>query len=435
MTMNPTIEVEFLKPFKELFNPYWRYIVLYGGRNSGKSYQVAEALILRSRREQLRILCTREIQKTIKDSVHKLLKDIIEKYGFDEFYITKDSIKNLATGSEFIFKGLRSNINEIKSTEGIDICWVEEAQGVTNESLDILTPTIRKEGSQIIFTFNRFTELDPVFVKFVLHKPDRTYVKMVNFDVLERHGLLTKEIQLEIEHDKKNYPALYTHKWLGEPLSQNEFAIIGRDDILKAMNQEVELTGLKEVGVDVARFGGDRSVFWMRQGRKTLKWETHEKKRTTETCDLLEDFLGFDTRILLKIDDGGVGGGVVDEMIKRGYHVIAINFGGEPKDKDKYPNLISEMWFSFASLVTDLELPLNQDLLMELSTRQWSMDRFERRCIESKDQYKKRGYRSPDLADACILAYFQRDMSLPKSPETEPDQGGKVLPSLMSRKF
>jgi phage terminase large subunit len=184
-----TVTVKFLNEFKELFNEQWRNIVFYGGRGSGKSRHVAIALLLRGRTKKLRILCTREIQNTIKDSVHKLLSDLIDQYGFTDYEVTERAIRNTITGTEFIFAGLRHNVNEIKSMEGIDICWVEEAQSISEASLKVLVPTIRKPGSQLIYTFNRLTELDPVYVRYVMTKRKRTYAQMINFDVLDRAGL------------------------------------------------------------------------------------------------------------------------------------------------------------------------------------------------------------------------------------------------------
>jgi phage terminase large subunit len=120
----------------------------------------------------------------------------------------------------------------------------------------------------------------------------------------------------------------------------------------------------------------------------------------------LERFVDFDKEVEMKIDDTGVGGGVTDEMMDRGYkNVRAINFGGTAQDTDKYPNWISEAWFNMAEIVDEVQLPMDTDLLMELSTRQWKMDNKGKRRVESKDDYKKRGYRSPDLADACIICY------------------------------
>jgi phage terminase large subunit len=427
------VQVQFLQTYRELFNKYWRYIIFYGGRDSGKSYHVALALLLRGREEKLRILCTREYQNSIKDSVHKLLCDLIEKYEFTDYVTTKESIICTLTGTEFLFKGLHNNVNEIKSTEGVDICWVEEAQSVTQASLDVLTPTIRKPGSQIIFTFNRITELDPVYVNYVQNPVDNTYVAKVNFDVLEEVGLLTDEIKLEMAKDERD-PDLYAHKWLGEPLGQGDSAVIGRSRLLLAMKREIVGEGGYSVGVDVARLGKDRTVFWMRKGLKTIKFETYDKSKIPQLCDWLEEFLRpqleellakandgveayelktfeeIKTQIPLKVDDTGVGGGVTDEMEKRGYDVIPINFGASAQDSDRYPNLISEAWFQFADLVDEAQLPYESDLLQELSCRQYGHDKQERRIIESKEQYKKRGFRSPDLADACIICYYNKKL-------------------------
>lgn len=408
MRTNPQIKIKYLRVYKELFNKKWRYLVFYGGRASGKSHAVAQALLLRGRNEQLRILCTREVQNTIKDSVHKLLSDLIEKYHFADYEITKDSIKNTVTGTEFIFKGLRHNTNEIKSTEGIDICWVEEAQSITKQSIDILTPTIRKNGSQIIFTFNRFDELDPVYVEFVNNKTGDTYVRKVNYDVLEREGLLPDVIKLEIEKDKNN-PEAYAHKWLGEPISQTDNAIISRTRLLEAMERKIADDGGIIIGADIARMGSDRTVIWKRKGLKTIGYKVAQGKRTTEVCDMIEHFADFDHTVEIRVDDTGVGGGVTDELMKRDYNVVAINFGGSAGDKDKYPNWISEAWFNFNDIVQEVELPYNSDLLMELSTRLWKQDIRGRRSVETKNEYKKRGFRSPDLADACIICYAQNN--------------------------
>ena len=402
--MNKT-RIKFLYAYRELFNKSWRNIVFYGGRNSGKSHSVAEALLIRGRQEKIRILCTREIQNTIRDSVHKLLSDLISKYEFHDYEITKDSIVNKITGSEFLFKGIRRNTTEIKSMEGIDICWIEEAQAITKESIDIIWPTIRKPGSQIIVTFNRFNELDPVFVHLVMNQPPNTFVKKVNYDVLQEVGLLADVIATEIEADRA-FPSLFAHKWLGEPISQSETSIINRDSVLEAMQREIADDGQEIVGVDVARMGDDKTVFHKRKGLKTTAVKKFQHLRTTEICDQLEKFVNFDKTIQLRIDDTGVGGGVTDEMIKRGYNVVAINFGAKAKDDDKYPNLISEAWFEFEQLLPTIQLEMNSDLLMELTSRQWSQDSKGKRRVESKGDYKKRGFKSPDLADACIICYY-----------------------------
>jgi len=121
-----------------------RYKVLYGGRGGAKSWGIARALLILGAKKQMRILCAREYQTSIKDSVHKLLCDQIEALGLLGFYeITQATIRG-ANGTEFAFIGLKNNPTNIKSFEGVDICWVEEAQTVSRLSWNILIPTIRK---------------------------------------------------------------------------------------------------------------------------------------------------------------------------------------------------------------------------------------------------------------------------------------------------
>jgi phage terminase large subunit len=401
-----TTKIKLAKVYKELFNTKWRHIVFHGGRSSGKSTATAYALLLRGRQSKLRILATREFQNSIADSVHKLLKDLIEKHDFTDYEVQRETIRNTITGTEFIFKGLRKDSQAIKSLEGVDLCWVEEAQTITKGSIDILIPTIRKDGSQIIWTFNRITELDPVYVELCKNPSDDTYIAHVNSDVLEAIGQLPQTMIDEREKMKRQDPSLYAHVWLGQPLAQGENSIIAREAVLQAMERDIEAVGAIEIGVDVARMGNDRTEFVKRKGLKEIGRETYTKLRTTEVCDRLEVFAGYNKEILIKIDDTGVGGGVTDEMMRRGYNIMPINFGAKPNNPDKYPNLISEAWFHMASIMDDVSLVQDNELLMELSNRQWVMDSKGRRGVESKESYKKRGFRSPDKADATILCFY-----------------------------
>ncbi|WP_160665146.1 PBSX family phage terminase large subunit [Pseudarthrobacter sp. ATCC 49987] len=409
----------------------------YLAHNSGKSQHVALALILRGRQKQLRILCTRELQNTIADSVHKLLSDIINNNGFTDYEITDKTIRNTLTGTEFIFKGLRHNSTEIKSMEGIDICWVEESQSISESSLKLLIPTIRKPGSQLIYTFNRMNELDPVYVRYCKTERVRTYVRKVNYDVLEQAGLFPAELREEMEADKAVSLDLYAHVWLGEPVAQGDNAILSRQAILGAMERTVDDEGAVEVGVDVARMGNDRTVMTMRKGLKEVEARSYTKLRTTEVCDKIEQFIDYDKSVLVKVDDTGVGSGVTDDMIKRGYRVMAINFGAKASDPDKYPNLISEAWFYLASIIETISIEMDDDLLMELSSRQWKMDSKGRRAVESKDDYKKRGFRSPDKADALIMCFYNNAIGpFEYTPEDRSNAfGGGITSGLLNTRF
>lgn len=221
------VEIDVPEPFHELFEPskQWRHYCYHGGRSSAKSTSVATNLAVICTSRPLRVLCCREVQNSIAESVHKLLSDVITKYKLPGWEITRETIRN-ANGSEFIFKGLRGNAQSIKSLEGIDICWCEEAQTISMESIDILIPTIRKPGSYFIWTFNRLTDNDPVWERIAGNPDERTYVRQVNSDEVER--LLSPEIIAEREKMRKENPELFAHVWLGQPLTVTTGSIYGK---------------------------------------------------------------------------------------------------------------------------------------------------------------------------------------------------------------
>lgn len=190
-----------------------RYKLLYGGRGGQKSWATADYLIARACQEKLRILCTREMQNSIRDSVHRLLSDRIHALGLDAYFIIQKENIYSVTGSEFLFKGLRMNIQEIKSTEGIDICWVEEATKVSENSWEILIPTIRKEKSEIIVTFNPELESDPAYQRFVLNTPPDSVIEEVSY---ADNYYFPDVLRKEMEYCKKVDFDVYEHIWLGK---------------------------------------------------------------------------------------------------------------------------------------------------------------------------------------------------------------------------
>lgn len=230
------LKIEVPKEFKVLFDldSDLRHIVLYGGRASGKSTSVALSLLILGMNKKLRILCTREVQNSIADSVHKLLSDLISKYKLNTWEVQKDIIRNKQTGSEIFFKGLHNNSQSIKSIEGIDIVWVEEAQSVSADSINTLVPTIRKAGSRLIWTFNRLTENDPVWELIVKKADDRTFVQRVNSDAIE--SLLSKEIIEEREKMRIDNPEMFEHVWLGEPMTAKTGSVFGKQ-LAQARNE------------------------------------------------------------------------------------------------------------------------------------------------------------------------------------------------------
>jgi phage terminase large subunit len=173
-------QAEFPEKLSILFDPA-RYKVLYGGRGGAKSWGIARALLIIGARKPTRILCAREFQTSIRDSVHKLLSDQIIAMGLIDFYeITQNAIRG-KNGTEFSFVGLKNNVSNIKSYEGCDIVWVEEAQTTSKLSWNVLIPTIRKEGSEIWISFNPELESDETYQRFIVNTPENSIVQRINW--------------------------------------------------------------------------------------------------------------------------------------------------------------------------------------------------------------------------------------------------------------
>ena len=189
-----------------------RYKICYGGRGGAKSWGIARALLIMAARKPLRILCAREFQASIKDSVHKLLCDQIEALGLLPFYeITQTSIRGL-NGSEFAFIGLKNNPTNIKSFEGVDICWVEEGQTVSRLSWNILIPTIRKAGSEIWVSFNPDLETDETYQRFVVKPPRDAIIIKINWS---DNPWFPETLKLEKDALKERDPQAYNVVWEG----------------------------------------------------------------------------------------------------------------------------------------------------------------------------------------------------------------------------
>lgn len=205
--------VQIPRAFRELFDPH-RYKAFHGGRGSAKSHSFAQALVLQAAQRPLRIGCYREIQKSIRDSVKRLLDDKIEGSGLKAFYDSTDTEIRGKNGSLFVFGGLRTNPDSIKSTEGLDIAAVFEASRVSQRSLDLLIPTVRKPGSELWFEWNPDEPTDPVNEMFrgEAGPPPDSIVREVNYT---DNPFFPQVLRTELEWDQKRDKDKYAHIWLG----------------------------------------------------------------------------------------------------------------------------------------------------------------------------------------------------------------------------
>ncbi len=230
--MSKPIEWEFPDKLDFLFRPS-RYKVAHGGRGGAKSWGFARALLIEGWREKRRILCAREVQKSIKDSVHRLLADQCQAMGLGQHYEVLQNTIRGANGTEFLFTGLSTQTAEsIKSYEGIDICWVEEAHKVTRKSWDILIPTIRANDSEIWISMNPELDTDETFVRFIESPPLDAVVTEINWrdnkwfpDVLmkEREEML-RQVEAGIRSQDD-----YDNIWEGKCRAAVEGAIYAKE--------------------------------------------------------------------------------------------------------------------------------------------------------------------------------------------------------------
>lgn len=207
----------------DVFTGEARYRGALGGRGSGKSFSFAKMCAVRGYAKPLRILCCREIQNSIQDSVHaELTKAIESEPWLAAFYDIGRSYIRGANGTEFLFKGLRHNYNDIKSTSGVNICWVEEAEAVSEQSWRTLIPTIREPGSEIWLTWNPENEDSPTNLRFVIDPPQNAKIVKVNHS---DNPWFPEELEQERLNDLRRDPDYYAHVWEGECITRTDAQI------------------------------------------------------------------------------------------------------------------------------------------------------------------------------------------------------------------
>ena len=200
----PEYAADLWSPFRHLF---WR-----GGRGAGKSRTVATGLVLQSMERHERVLCGREVQKSIKDSVKRLLDDEIDRLGVRSVFESTETEIRGPNDSLFLFSGIRGNANAIKSIEGITTFWGEEAQAISQASIDTIVPTIRAPGSRLIWTYNPDLATDPIDVM-AMNPPPNSIVRTINYDDNPWFpDVLKVEMQFDMERDYDKY----LHVWKGE---------------------------------------------------------------------------------------------------------------------------------------------------------------------------------------------------------------------------
>jgi phage terminase large subunit len=445
-----TGEINIPIAFEALFRPK-RFKVFYGGRGGAKSWALADAAILDVCNGH-RFLCVREYQNSIDDSVHELIKARIEHMGLvDYFNIQSNEIHHLRSGGCFRYAGLARNAESLKSKFGYTRCWVEEAETVTEKSLNLLTPTIREMGSEIWFSYNPNSTDSPVHKRYVIpneveinangfYEDDLHYVRKVTYE--DNPWFAGSPLESEMLADKASNYKKYLHVWRGECDADYNDSIIEPEWFDASIDAHIKMKwsarGERVLSFDPADEGSDSKAIAYRYG---FLVEQVLQKRDGDIDDAIAWAFdhAFDKRAdTLVYDSVGVGAGVKVGLIERiaGRNIDVVGFGGgdsptigkylgDRDNKDVFRNKRAQYWWllrdrfentykavvkgeyidpieciSLSSSIDDLA-QLKSELIKQQRKRASSTRLIQ---MVSKEDMRKDGIKSPNMADAlCML--------------------------------
>jgi phage terminase large subunit len=362
-------------------------------------------------------VCGREIQKSIDESVYTIFKDLIIENELN-FEIQASKIIHRKTKSEINFKGFREqgSVN-IKGLEGVDILWIDESQAITQHTLDIIIPTIRKSKAKVFFSMNRHLKNDPVYKEFST-RDDCLHIKINYTD----NPFCSDELKHEAELCKINRPDDYRHIWEGEPMEEADNFLFTEQRLQDCANIDYLGCGHHEMvmGVDLARYGEDKCVATILQKRGPLKFEIKHiekwgKKNLMESTGRIVDLL---TRFKIDscaIDADGLGSGVCDRLTEMNYNIHEFRGGLSGADHVEKPlvygNIKTEWYCKLEELVSIGYMgAIPQDVIDSLLTIMFTHKSNGQKMIISKEMMRSKGFKSPDPADSLMMAYFATSM-------------------------
>lgn len=409
---------EKLLPVIKDMNKY-RYFLIEGGRGGGKTHGISRIVSYIAEKRSVRVFCGRETQNTIEESVYTVFGDVIRDYQLN-YSVFKDRITHRTTQSTIRFKGFKEqgSVN-IKGMEGVDILWIDEAQAISKNTLDVIIPTIRKENAKVIFTMNRHHRNDPVFKEFA-SREDCLHIKLNYYD----NPFISKALLTEAENCKAERPDDYRHIWLGEPMADADNCLFNEVALEETLTRTFPHDPTKYngtiLGGDVARFGANYSAAIILRQVGPKHWEEFSLERwkrydTVYTSGKFAEIIHRENPDYAVIDGDGLGGGVVDILREQRKPIVEFRGGlVEGIDKSTYKNWRTYGYLTLEKLVNNGWLRLKSEFIIEqLKEIRYRYDNTNRKYIIPKEQLieeaRRRGrkYESPDEADALMMAATQ----------------------------
>jgi len=387
----------------------YKYFLAEGGRGGGKSQGFARMICYLCDHYKLRNVCGREIQKNIEESVYTIFVDLIKEHELN-FEVYKDKLVQRKTGATIGFKGFRDqgSVN-IKGLEGVDILWIDEAQSITQKTLDVIIPTIRKAKAKVFFSMNRHLKSDPVYKDFITRE-DCLHIHIGYQD----NPYCSEELKMEARICLEKSQDDYDHIWGGQPREEADnflFTEIKLDhckvvDFLGCGHHEMAM------GVDIARYGGDHCVAVILQKRGPIKWETKHverwsKKDLMETTGRIIDLQARFKPQATAIDADGMGAGVVDRMSELKANVNEFRGGmtEQVTDPRLYGNLRTEWFCRLEELISKGWFGCQHEIILKnLELIQYTHKSNGQKMIISKEIMKSKGIATPVELLAFVLA-------------------------------
>ena len=435
-TLNPKLKSFWIDSDNALIKA--RNRILYGGRASSKSWEFAGRAAGIGQEYKTRFLCVRRYQNKIKDSVYTLIKNQIDNFKLTGYNVLATEIKHI-NGTEFTFYGIERNIDEIKSFEGADVLWIEEAHNLTKDQWEILEPTIRKEGSEVWISFNPRLVSDFIYQRFIVSPPPNTIARLVNYT---ENPFLSETLLKTIEAIKEEDEETYNHIYLGRPKSDDEHSIIKRSWVEAAINAHeklnIDMSGACNVGYDVADSGEDRNCAVRFNGGIAEYLDAWKAEEDELDVSSLRAYGHVEAGGHMSYDSIGVGAGVgaiLKQANKDKESYSKFNAAGavckpdkeySPKitNKAKFENLKAQAWRDVADRLmntynavekgkvynpSDLisicgDINQLEALKTELCEPHKDYSKRGLDMVESKKDVKKRLLKSHDLSDAFVMA-------------------------------